>query len=79
MGVDCVPVVQLNPDRHFMKSILSISQRKMEFMDMLKEWLQLRDMDKDRELTRLPETKGRDWCRMDELEEAINKKMRGEL
>lgn len=51
----------------------------MEFMDMLKEWLQIRDMEKDHELVRLLESKQRDWLRMNELEDAINRKIRGEL
>lgn len=52
----------------------------MEFMEMLREWLDFRDADSfDREDTRPIHKKSDDLARMDELEQEINKRMRGEL
>lgn len=52
----------------------------MEFMDMLSEWLTLRDKDNiDGEDTRSIRTRQLDRERMDELEQEINRRMRGEL
>lgn len=52
----------------------------MEFMEMLREWLDLRDADSlDSEETRSIPQRSIDRARMDELEQEINKRMRGEL
>lgn len=51
----------------------------MEFMDMLREWLELRDEDLDVEDTRSISRRADDWERMYELEQEINKRMRLEL
>ena len=51
----------------------------MEFMDMLEEWLDLRDKDNSEEDTRSIPRRHDDRERKYELEEEINKRMRGEL
>ena len=53
----------------------------MEFMDMLKEWLSLRDKDNDPNdvCNRTIPMRKIDGERMEELEFEINKRMRGEL
>jgi len=51
----------------------------MQFMDLLKEWLRLREMENDRELIRLPENRQKDWLRMYEIEDELNRRARGEL
>lgn len=51
----------------------------MEFMELMTEWLLLREQERDPELLRSPETKHRDWERKLEIEQELNKRMRGEL
>jgi hypothetical protein len=53
----------------------------MEFMDMLKEWLDLRDEDNDPEevCNRSLDVRTQDRNRMEDLEHEINKRIRGEL
>ena len=50
----------------------------MEFMDMLREWLALRDRQNDEEDNRPIDTRYREQERMAELEEEINRRARGE-
>ena len=51
----------------------------MQFMDLLEEWLRLREMGKDRELYTSEDRKQSNYERKQEIEDEINKRMRGEL
>jgi len=51
----------------------------MEFMDMLREWIDLRDRQNAEEDNRPIDTRYRERERMAELEEEINRRARGEL
>ena len=51
----------------------------MEFMDLLREWLELRELGMSDEDNRSIPQRGLDRERMAELEHEINKRARGEL
>ena len=51
----------------------------MEFMEMLEEWLNLRDLENAEDERRSIPERRMAISRMEELEQEINKRMRGEL
>ena len=56
--------------------VLGGLESDMEFMGLLKEWLTLRKWEDDRELLRTPESRHRDWERMQWLEAELNRMVR---
>ena len=58
---------------------IQLDSERMEFMDLMKEWLRLREHENDKELFMPLESIQRNYERSAELEFEINKRIRGDL